>query len=84
MNEDNLKFIKIYRPIKLFEGLEYKYDCMNLVDENKLIDDLKRCDDEDRERDLLSELSLNVYGYDHIKRIIIDTRSFLNKTETFE
>ena len=84
MNEENLKFIKICRPIKLLEGLEYKYDYINLVDENKLINDLKKCDDEDRERDLLSELSLNVYGYDHIKDIIIDTRSFLNKTETFE
>lgn len=77
--------IQYSKPIKLFEGLEYRYNQICLVDKHKFIESLKNRDDEVAEADLLDDIYVSgSYDEKEIADIIHKTREYLDRTEDFK
>ena len=83
---DNYQAIIQYsKPIKLFEGLEYRYNQICLVDKHKFIESLKNRDDEVAEAELLDDIYVSgSYDEKEIADIIHKTREYLDRTEDFK
>lgn len=76
--------MKSYRPICLFEGLDYDQNgYIYISDKVKFVNDLKDKDDIELEKDVLNESCCSI-DYPIIEKIISDTREELNKVEVFE